>query len=117
PLLEPAVTQAEAERRMALLRDQIEDYRYKYYVLDSPTVSDAAYDSLMVELRELEGQFPQLVTPDSPTQRVGAKPLQKFESVPHQRPMLSLNDVFSVGEVEAWVERMAKLLPAVKPEF
>jgi DNA ligase (NAD+) len=103
------VTQQEAKDRIAKLIDQLNEYRYQYYVQDSPTVSDAAYDALAVELRELESQFPELILPNSPTQRVGAKPLEKFVAVPHQTPMLSLNDVFSVEEVEAWVERLKKL--------
>lgn len=96
--------------RVVQLKKLIEDYRYQYYVLDTPTVSDAVYDSLSVELRELETTFPHLITADSPTQRVGAAPLAKFDSGAHATPMLSLNDVFSVEEVEAWVKRTTKLL-------
>lgn len=101
---------SQAADRVAKLRDQLNTYRYEYYVLDQPTVDDAVYDSLNVELRELEQQFPDLITPDSPTQRVGAEPLAKFTSVEHQTPMLSLNDVFSHEEVLAWEARMRKLL-------
>lgn len=105
------MNQRQAAERVAKLRDQLNNYRYEYYVLDRPTVDDAVYDSLQVELRELEAQFPDLITPDSPTQRVGAEPLKKFASVAHQTPMLSLNDVFAREEVAAWIQRMHKLLP------
>ncbi|TAK89587.1 NAD-dependent DNA ligase LigA [Patescibacteria group bacterium] len=106
------MSQDQAARRAAKLRDLLNEYRYQYYVLDAPTVDDAVYDSLNVELRELEAAHPEVVTPDSPTQRVGAEPLAKFESAPHQTPMLSLNDVFDHAEVLAWEERMRKLLGA-----
>lgn len=107
----------QATKRASLLRDQINEYRYQYHVLDKPDVTDQIYDSLTRELREIETQYPQLVTPDSPTQRVGGKPLDKFVSVAHDRPMLSLNDVFSVAEVEAWTARMHKLAPQAKSEY
>lgn len=105
------MTRSEAATRVAKLRDLLNDYRYQYYVLDKPTVEDATYDSLNVELRELEGEFPDLITPDSPTQRVGAAPLKKFTPVAHATPMLSLNDVFSEEEVAAWVARLQRLVP------
>jgi DNA ligase (NAD+) len=105
------VTRSEAEQRVTKLREEIEEHRYRYYSLDAPVISDAAYDSLVKELEGLEADYPHLVTPDSPTQRVGARALAKFEPVPHERPMLSLNDVFEVAEVEAWIRRVEKLLP------
>lgn len=111
------MTRSEAERRAAKLREEIEEHRYRYYALDDPAISDAAYDSLVKELEALEADFPELVTPDSPTQRVGARPLAKFESVPHERPMLSLNDVFELDEVEAWIRRTEKLLPSEKLDY
>src|SRR5206468_483747 len=80
-------------------------------------ISDAAYDSLVKELERLEADYPDLITPDSPTQRVGARPLAKFEPVPHDRPMLSLNDVFEVAEIEAWIRRVEKLLPGAQLEY
>src|SRR5688500_8914687 len=101
---------------MAKLRDQINEYRYRYHVLDDPTVNDDIYDSLTHELRQLEEQFPELITPDSPTQRVGGKPLTKFQSVAHQTPMLSLNDVFSPEELNAWITRIKKLLGGTEPD-
>ncbi len=106
-----------ASDRASKLRAEIEEHRHLYHVLDQPKLSDAAYDSLTRELRELEEKFPDLVTPDSPTQRVGGKALAKFQSVPHQRPMLSLNDVFSKEDVEKWAARLDKQLPGVKTEF
>ena len=98
--------------RIEELRKEIRYHNYRYYVLDSPVVSDAEYDRLMRELRELEAAHPELVTPDSPTQRVGAEPLDWFEKVRHPKPMLSLNDAFEEEELWAWLERISKLLPA-----
>ena len=98
--------------RIEELRKEIRYHNYRYYVLDSPVVSDAEYDRLMRELRELEAAHPELVTPDSPTQRVGAEPLDRFEKVRHPKPMLSLNDAFEEEELWAWLERISKLLPA-----
>jgi DNA ligase (NAD+) len=111
------VTKREAEDRVAKLRDEIEEHRYAYYALDNPKLTDAAYDSLVQELVGLETEFPELVTPDSPTQRVGAKPLDRFESVAHDRPMLSLNDVFTQDEVAAWIQRMDKQLPGAHHQY
>lgn len=106
------------KERIQKLREQINNYRYQYHVLDSPTVSDETYDSLMRELEGLEATNPELVTSDSPSQRVGNAPLGKFVSVEHQVPMLSLNDVFSQEDLEAWLGRTLKLLPGgYKPEF
>ncbi len=92
-------------------------YAYEYYVLDVPSITDAVYDGLMRELKELEAEYPEIVTPDSPTQRVGGEPLEKFAKVRHSSRMLSLNDVFNREDVEAWVTRMDKLLPGQKHEF
>jgi len=103
--------------RAAELRRLLNQYSYEYHVLDDPSVSDAVYDGLMRELKELETAHPDLTTPDSPTQRVGNVPLDKFQKITHSRPMISLNDVFDRGEVEAWVQRMDKLLPGVRHEF
>lgn len=110
-------TKREAEERITRLRSLIADYRYHYHVLDESIMSEAAADSLKHELAELEGQFPELVTPDSPTQRVAGQPLPGFEQVRHHSRMLSLNDVFSREEVAAWIERMQKLAPEAHPEF
>jgi DNA ligase (NAD+) len=99
------------EQRIEELRKEIHYHDYRYYVLDSPVISDAEYDRLMRELQELEVAHPELVTPDSPTQRVGGEPLDKFEKVRHPRPMLSLSDAFAEEELRAWLERISKLLP------
>jgi DNA ligase (NAD+) len=106
-----------ATERAADLRRLLNQYSYEYHVLDTPSVSDAVYDGLMRELKRLEADDPTLITPDSPTQRVGNVPLDKFTKVTHSRPMISLNDVFDRAEVEAWVQRMDKLLPGAKHEF
>jgi DNA ligase (NAD+) len=97
--------------RIEELRKDIRYHNYRYYVLDSPVVSDAEYDRLMRELQELEAAHPELITPDSPTQRVGAEPLDRFEKVRHPKPMLSLSDAFDEEELRAWLERISKLLP------
>lgn len=104
-------------KRTLELRKLLNQYSYEYHVLDEPSVSDAVYDGLMQELKALEADHPELVTPDSPTQRVGNVPLDKFTKVTHSRPMISLNDVFDRTEVEAWVQRMDKLLPGSAHEF
>jgi len=101
----------EATRRIEQLRKLIERYRYEYYVLDKPSVSDEVYTSLERELVALEEKYPWLKTPDSPTQRVGGKPVEKFQKVTHAQPMLSLNDAFSLSELKAWWERIGKLRP------
>ena len=89
----------EARARIQKLREDIQRHDYQYYVLDQPLISDAEYDRLMRELVELEKAHPELVTPDSPTQRVGGQPLQGFETVRHRVPLLSLDNAFSEGEV------------------
>lgn len=100
---------AEAKQRILKLREVINNYRYHYHVLDESTMSEAAADSLKHELSELEAQFPGLITPDSPTQRVAGVPSSSFESVQHSQRMLSLNDVFDEAELTAWLERIQKL--------
>ncbi|MFO0882501.1 MAG: NAD-dependent DNA ligase LigA [Candidatus Saccharimonadales bacterium] len=107
---------ADAERINAL-RTQLNEYSYQYHVLDKPSVSDAVYDSLFAELKELEARYPEFITSDSPTQRVGNELKGGFAKITHSSRMLSLNDVFSREEVEAWVVRMDKLLPGRKHEF
>lgn len=89
----------------------IERYRYSYHILDKSLVPDAVNDSLKHELQELENQYPEFITPDSPTQRVGGKPLEKFEKVTHHFPMLSLTDAFSFDELKEWKERNSKIRP------
>lgn len=108
---------SQAQARTTELKSLMAKYAYEYYVLDEPSVSDAVYDGLMQELKSLEEKYPNLITPDSPTQRVGGAPIDKFVKVPHSSRMLSLNDVFGREDVEAWVKRMEKLAPTAKPEF
>ncbi|MDO8622276.1 MAG: NAD-dependent DNA ligase LigA [bacterium] len=95
----------EAKQRIAKLRAEINRYRYQYHVLDESPISDAAHDSLKHELEVLERQFPDLITPDSPTQRVGGEARPEFRKITHRVPMISLTDVFSVEEFTAWEER------------
>lgn len=104
------VTKEEAAARVIKLRELINDYRYHYHVLDESIMSEAAADSLKHELSQLEEKFPELITPDSPTQRVAGKPLDKFEKVRHEKRMISLADVFSEEEIKDWLSRNEKLL-------
>lgn len=106
-----------AEQRIVKLRDLINDYRYHYHVLDESIMSEAAADSLKHELSQLEEQFPDLITPDSPTQRVAGKALSKFAKVQHQTRMISLQDVFDRAEVAAWIQRMKKVRQDITEEF
>jgi len=99
----------EAKARIEKLRDSINHHRYQYHVLDRQEISDAALDSLKHELYQLEQQFPELITSDSPTQRVGGKALEKFEKVKHRVRMLSIEDVFTPEEFEQWYERIKRL--------
>jgi DNA ligase (NAD+) len=92
------------------LKQQLAHHNHRYYVLDDPEVSDADYDALLNELRDIEAEHPELLTPDSPTQRVGAKPLDKFEQVRHLQPMLSLANARTEEELKAWVLRMESRL-------
>ncbi len=101
-----------AAERITRLRELIDDYRYHYHVLDESIMSEAAADSLKHELSQLETEYPELVTPDSPTQRVAGAALSAFAPVEHSSRMLSLNDAFDEAEVRAWQERIIKLLPA-----
>ncbi|MFZ2494917.1 MAG: NAD-dependent DNA ligase LigA [Candidatus Saccharimonadales bacterium] len=103
--------------RIVELRELLNHYSYHYHVLDESLVSDATYDSLFLELKKLELAHPHLITPDSPSQRVGHETKGGFVKVAHRSRMLSLNDVFERSDVEAWVKRMDKLLPGVRHEF
>ena len=98
------------KKRIDQLRAEVNRHNYLYYVLDSPEISDAEYDELMRELKKLEEQYPQLVTPDSPTQRVGAAPVEAFGVVEHPYPLLSLGNAFSKEELLAWYTRTSKLV-------
>ncbi len=98
------------KQRIEELRGIINHHNYRYYVLDSPEISDAEYDELMKELRQLEAEHPELVTPDSPTQRIGAPPVEAFGVVEHPQPLLSLANAFSSEELAAWHKRVGNLL-------
>src|SRR5690606_16467878 len=94
------------------LRREIEEHNYRYFVLDAPTIPDAEYDRLMQRLRALEAEHPELVTPDSPTQRVGAAPASEFRQVRHSKPMLSLENAFRTEELLAFGKRVTDRLKA-----
>jgi len=100
----------EAELRVEELRSEIDHHRYRYHVLDDPEVADAEYDELMGELREFEGRFPELQTPDSPTVTVGGSPADLFAPVAHRAPMLSLDNTFSFEELDAWAARVERVV-------
>lgn len=99
-----------AKARIEKLKELINDYRYHYHVLDESIMSEAAADSLKHELSQLEEQYPEFITPDSPTQRVAGKPLDKFQKVTHASRMISLADIFSESEIRDWVARNYKLV-------
>ena len=99
---------SEGKRRVEELREQINHHDYRYYVLDEPEVSDAEYDELMRELKGLEEEFPELITEDSPTQRVSGRPADLFAPAPHRATMLSLDNVFSWEELNAWGKRVER---------
>lgn len=104
------MSKEEAKKEIERLRKEIADHDYRYYVLDAPTISDQEFDRLFRRLQELEGEHPDLVTPDSPTQRVGAPPSVRFAPVKHVRPMLSLSNAFSEEELRAFDQRVRKTL-------
>jgi DNA ligase (NAD+) len=101
---------SDAARRAAELRAAINEANHRYHVLDQPSIADSEYDALMRELQQLEAEHPDLVTPDSPTQRVGAPPSSQFASVRHPQPMLSLANARNEAELRAWAERLERLL-------
>jgi DNA ligase (NAD+) len=108
-------SQSAIERRIIQLRDEINYHAYRYYTLDDPVISDAEYDRLMQELHQLEEAHPELVTPDSPTQRVGAPPRPEFVKVLHPVPMTSLSNAFDDEDMRAWLSRIGRLLPDDMP--
>lgn len=105
------------KKRAEELRNLLAKYSYEYHVLDDSSVSDAVYDSLFNELKKIETDDPTLITPDSPTQRVGNELLGGFKKIKHKTRMISLNDVFDKNDVIAWVKRIDNLLPKVKHDF
>lgn len=111
------MTGRDEDARVRALREQIDYHNYRYYVLDDPEIPDSEYDRLMRELQELEAAHPELVSPDSPTQRVGAQPLKEFAEVRHKVPMLSLGNAFSDEEMGDFDERVRKLLNTGQIEY
>ncbi len=107
----------EAKQRIEKLKKEINYHGYLYHVRDELDISDSAWDSLKHELAELEKKFPDLITPDSPTQRVSGRPLDEFKKVAHSQPMLSLQDAFSEQEIKDWEERIQKLVPSAKLDY
>jgi DNA ligase (NAD+) len=107
----------DASKRIDALRDELRHHEYQYHVLDSPEISDADYDAKMRELRALEGQLPELITPDSPSQRVGGKPKEGFAKVEHSRPMLSLDNVNSEEELADWERRVRSMVGSADVSF
>ncbi|MGH2757028.1 MAG: DNA ligase LigA-related protein, partial [Actinomycetota bacterium] len=101
-------TKAQAKTRAKELREAIDYHSYRYHVLDDPEIADAEYDALVGELMDIETEFPDLITPDSPTQRVGAPPSDLFAPVTHRSPMMSLDNCFSLEELQAWGGRVER---------
>lgn len=114
---ESAMAETDPERRADRLRSVIEKLNYDYHVLDQPTATDAEYDDYMRELRALEAAHPELVTPESPTQRVGATPNESFTRVQHPIPLLSLSNVYNREELEAWNTRLTRILPNTRFQY
>lgn len=114
--LDQPSTNDPANERVRVLSEQLHHHNHQYYVLDNPEIPDAEYDRLLRELQDLEKQHPELLTPDSPSQRVGAKPLEAFASIRHQVPMLSLDNAFSDDELREFDARLKKMLAADLPQ-
>src|SRR5882762_11241540 len=107
----------DADKKIESLREKIRDHEYLYYVLDRPEISDTEFDKLMQQLKDLEGQHPELITPDSPTQRVGGKPREGFVKVAHSSPMLSLDNTYSEEELREWERRVHELSGRTDVEY
>ena len=114
---ETATNPAAAVKKAEELREELRRHEHLYYVLDSPEISDAAYDALMNDLKRIEAEHPELLTPDSPTQRVGGKPAEGFKKAPHSRPMLSLENAYSIEELAAWDTRVRELAGRLPVEY
>src|ERR1043166_1286362 len=108
------MTLTEAKSRHAQLVEEIRHHDHAYYTLAQPTISDQEYDRLYHELIDLETNFPQLLSPDSPTQRVGGQPLKEFKPVRHLKPMTSLDNTYSQEDLREFVQRVQRLLPHEK---
>ncbi|HHY68611.1 MAG TPA: NAD-dependent DNA ligase LigA [Bacillota bacterium] len=111
------ISKEKALKRIEELRAAINEHNYRYYVLDSPIISDAEYDNLFQELKTLEEQYPEFITPDSPTQRVGGQVLSVFRSVPHSKPVLSLSNAFSEGEIREFDRRVKQLAGGAEVDY
>src|SRR5437660_12625255 len=108
---------AKLQNEIERLREEIRHHEYRYYVLDDPEITDAEFDRLMNQLKKTEAEHPQLVTPDSPTQRVGGKPREGFVKIAHSVPMLSLDNAFSEEELRRWERRVRELAGTDKVEY
>ena len=97
-----------AKTRAAALREQLHRHNRLYYVEAAPEITDREFDALLAELGDLEDRYPQLVRPDSPTQRVGGEPIDGFETVEHAMPMMSIDNTYERGDFDKWVERVVK---------
>ncbi len=107
----PGAKPLSPDQQIEALREELRHHEFLYYVQDAPEWTDAQYDARMNDLKRLEAEHPELITPDSPTQRVGGKPKEGFAKVPHSRPMLSLDNAYNEAELRAWAERVAGALP------
>src|SRR6202789_2811905 len=107
----PALT---PDQQLQELRDELRHHEHLYYVLDAPELTDAQYDALMNRLKKIEQEHPDLITPDSPSQRVGGKPREGFVKMPHSRPMLSLDNAYNEEELRAWDQRVRDALPSTE---
>ena len=102
------------DQQLQELRDQLRHHEHLYYVLDAPELTDAQYDALMNRLKKIEQEHPDLITPDSPSQRVGGKPREGFVKMPHSRPMLSLDNAYNEEELRTWDQRIRDALPSTE---
>jgi DNA ligase (NAD+) len=110
-------SQDDPAARVAWLHETLRHHEYQYYVLDNPAISDAEYDTLMNELKALEAEHPELLSPDSPTQRVGGRPAEGFAKVPHSRPMLSLDNAYTEEELRDWDRRVRELAGSLPVQY
>ena len=108
---------AGAQKKIEKLREDLRHHEHLYYVLDKPEISDAEYDARMNQLKKLETVHPELITPDSPTQRVGGKPAEGFKKANHSRPMLSLDNAYNAQELADWDRRVHELAGNLPVEF
>src|SRR3984893_5826168 len=110
----PMTRKLTPEQELQELRDTLRHHEHLYYVEDAPELTDAQYDALMNKLKKMEEEHPELVTADSPSQRVGGKPKEGFAKMPHSRPMLSLDNAYNEAELRAWEQRVRDALPSTE---